>query len=788
MRKSCLFKPAALFCCLSFFLFTGKDAYCAAAKKNNESVSGKDTTTMLQQVAVVAQIKLPYDLRKEPLSSSVIALDDIQKRGIADLHDLSYFTPNLYIPDYGSKMTSSIYIRGLGSRIDNAAVGLYVDRVPYMNKNGFDTDLWDIVRMEVLRGPQSTLYGRNTIGGIINIYTLSPMNYEGVRIKLGYANADTYSAKGSVYHKFNDKWALSLGGNYLNSDGFFTNEYTGEKCDWIEEGSGRARLIFKPRDNLTFDNVFTYSGVRQGGYAYGYFHDGTLDPVNYNDPSSYKRTLLSDGLTINYTAERFLLSSITTWQYIDDCMLLDQDFTTKSMFTLKQAQKEHAITQEFVIRNADEKSKWQWLNGAYLFYKKMEMEAPVLFKSDGIEELFLGPANSGIQSVMPFAELSLMDDEFEISTLFDAPVFGAALYHQSEYGFGRFTLTAGLRFEYEHSCLDYNTFAAISYKFTPFLTEFRSLASMLEGKEKRDYFEPLPKMALSFSLPQKSNVYISVARGFKAGGYNTQIFSDILQSRLQYDMMNDLFSNIPSGMPSGSSGGMGSAMGGSMGSNITPDSIGRMITYKPEYSWNYEVGGHFNMFGNSLRLDASLFFIRCSNQQLTVFPKGTTTGRMMTNAGKTNSLGAELSAFARVWQNLELAVSYGYTKAKFVEYISGNSNYKDKYVPYVPQNTLSAMAEYSFYHLGNAIDKLSLTATYNGIGKIYWNEENTEWQNFYSLLGASVKVQKKFVELELWARNLTDTDYNAFYFVSINNAFFAKGKPAQYGITLSFEF
>ncbi|MDO4736697.1 MAG: Plug domain-containing protein, partial [Bacteroidia bacterium] len=169
----------------------------------------KDTATVLSEIAVVAKVKQKNDLRVEPLSATVVKLGEIERKQVVSLSDLSFQTPNLYIPSYGSKMTSSIYVRGLGSRIDNPAIGMYIDNVPYMNKNGFDVDMWDIMRMEVLRGPQSTLYGRNTVGGIINIYTLSPKVYEGFRFSGTYSSGNSYNVKGSYYEKLSDKVAFS---------------------------------------------------------------------------------------------------------------------------------------------------------------------------------------------------------------------------------------------------------------------------------------------------------------------------------------------------------------------------------------------------------------------------------------------------------------------------------------------------------------------------------------------------------------------------------------------------
>ena len=263
------------------------------------------------------------------------------------------------------------------------------------------------------------------------------------------------------------------------------------------------------------------------------------------------------------------------------------------------------------------------------------------------------------------------------------------------------------------------------------------------------------------------------------------MFSDILQNQVKTNLMTDLMDK---------SGGMLGQMGGSMsggpmgGSSAQSYSVEEIITYEPEYSWNYELGAHLNFLEGKLVADAALFYIDCTDQQLTVFPGGTTTGRMMTNAGQTRSYGAEVAINAKAAPGLDLSLSYGYTNAKFVKYNNGQTDYKGNFVPYVPQNTLNATASYTIYRLGQCLDRLSFRAGYNGIGKIYWNEDNSMKQDFYSLLNASVCAQKGKFSLELWGKNLTDTDYNAFYFVSVGNTFFSAGKPANYGVTLSVEF
>ena len=119
-----------------------------------------------------------------PASVSVISSLSVAENQIQSLSDISAMAPNFFMPDYGSKLTSPVYIRGIGSRINSPSVGLYVDYVPYFEKAAFDFDFFDVKRIEVLRGPQGTLFGRNTMGGIVNIVTASPMDYKGTNIDL----------------------------------------------------------------------------------------------------------------------------------------------------------------------------------------------------------------------------------------------------------------------------------------------------------------------------------------------------------------------------------------------------------------------------------------------------------------------------------------------------------------------------------------------------------------------------------------------------------------------------
>ena len=746
---------------------------------------------------VVRQPKQHFGLKSQPISSSVISSSMLEREHVLSIKDLSSIVPNFYQPDYGSKMTSSIYVRGFGARIDQPIIGLTVDGVPFLNKNNYDFDMLDVARVELLRGPQSTLYGRNTMGGQMNVYTLSPMNYQGVRATAEYSSGNTFRAKASYYGRTNNgKFGFSVGGFYNRTDGFFTNAYNDSDVDWGESSGGRLRLVGDLGRGWELDNSASFSYDNEGGYAYALYdvEQDIAGDVNYNSPSGYMRYSFSDGLVLSHAGEKVNFSATTTYQFMHDRMRMDNDLTPRSLFTLEQEQHEHAFTEDIVLRSNDKSRRWQWLTGAYGFYKKIDMSAPVSLLSDGISELILGNMPAQIKRFLAI-------DPFTIDSNFDIPTYGLALYHESSLRAGeRWRFTAGLRLDYESTKMNYDNMATVNYKFdmtamSPYIPVLnRSVEVPFTGEEKLDYLELLPKFAINYTTGI-GDVYATVTRGYKAGGFNTQIFSDILQNKTKTAMMADAMSQMqgmmggggmPGAMPGGAAGGRPSG-----GDSSSATDSASATTYDPEYSWNYEVGGHFSFDDARLALDVAAFWIECRDQQLTVFPDGLTTGRMMSNAGKSRSRGVEVAA---TWDALSLmsmshlrfTANYGYTHAQFEEFNDGVNDYSGNYLPYAPQHTISLGATYDWWIGGRVLDEVVLSASWQGAGKIYWNESNTLHQNFYSQLNASVELRKGDFSLSLWGRNLTNSDFYTFYFKSMNRNFFNCGKPARLGVTLSF--
>ena len=720
----------------------------------------KIDSVLLQAVDIVSSVKISDDEAANAYTVTSLRRAELENRHISSVKELSAIAPNFYQPDYGSRMTSSMYVRGFGSRIDQPVVGMNIDGVPVMNKNNYDFELFDIDRVQVIRGAQGLLYGRNTSGGAINLYTMSPLNFQGKRFMLEYGSANNVRVKASHYAAPSRSfgWAVSL--LYNHSDGYFMNKELGKNCDGGDNGALRLRLQWLPADGWSVDNTLIVGYTSEGGWAYRYYNpsDGTLAPVAYNDECSYKRFNISEGLVVKRKYDWATFSSTTGYQYVDDRMHLDNDFLPLDYFSMGQYQKEHSLTQEFVVK-ADGLGAFNLLGGLFGFFKHNNMSAPVHFKQYGIDNLILKNANEEWFYSLDNGtrELSFEEDNFVIYDDFVIPAFGVAAFVQGGFLLHGFDVKAGLRMDYEYSSMSYDCHSTVHYSTYKDVVGYDVMNTVFNGQKAVDALILLPSLSISYGSDWGS-VHASARKGFKAGGFNTQLFSDILKQK----MMNSF-----------------------VGSDGDVDASSTM--YKPEENWTFEVGTHLSPLANKkLDIMASLFYIDCRNQQLTTFPDGGT-GRMMSNAGRSFSAGAEATV-RYAMGDITFDAGFGYTHAEFIKYNRGDIDLSGKILPYAPRETYSANISYRLPVPRSFANILVLNVGWNGVGRTYWNEENTLSQPFYSLLSASLAWEKGHWGVSLWGKNLLNEKYNTFYFRSIGNDFFAQGKPLHFGVSLHVNF
>ena len=769
---------------------------------DTEALTDSSKVVDLDEVVVVSQPKEQVRLRLQPVSSNVFGSEQLQQLNVRDLSQLSQYVPSFVMPSYGSRLTSSMYVRGIGSRINNPAVGVYYDNIPLMSKSAFNNHFYMLDRVDVLRGPQGTLYGQNTEGGLVRIYSKNPMNYQGTDVRLGIGTGLYSNVEVAHYHRPSEKLAFSVAGFYSGLKGFIDNQNFDKKNDLTNEAGGKLRLMYAPNKKLTFDWTADYQYVNQNGFGYGEMikETGSQGDMEFKtkpeDPSTtimngYKRNMFTTGLNISYNTDKLLFTSTTSYQFLEDLMLMDQDYMAGDYLQLSQAQKMNALTQEFVLRNHDT-SRWQHATGLFGSYQWMRTDAPVYF-GEGItapigNAIANAMKNSMIKGMLgrfmaqgmtaeqaqAAAEAAVakmgvtMTAEMAVPGLYHTPQMSLGLYHESNILItDRLKATVGLRLAHDWAKIEYDALAYMNMTGgTASATATYHLTSHVADNRSKSFTQLLPKFALTYTFDENiGNIYALVSKGYRAGGYNFQMFSDILQTDLnahQQDAMRGDYDVEHSA--------------------ADYDAIEETTQYKPEESWNYELGTHLNLFGGSTHLDLSLYYMQIRNQQLSVMMPGSNYGRIMVNAGKSHSCGVEATLRGRAFDNaFDWGVTYAFTNAKFDEY----DTYNDNYVPFVPQHTFSAMAD---YHFGN----FTIGANLAGQGKTWWDEANTFSQKLYATLGAHADYDFGPVLVSLWGRNITNTNYNTFAIASSavggTHYFAQKANPIQVGADVRIHF
>ena len=730
-----------------------------------EEVNDTSKVIDLDEVVVVSQPKDGRLLRHQPLSSTVLTQREMQMLGVSDLAQLSQYVPSFSMPQYGSRLTSSMYIRGIGSRINNPAVGIYYDNIPLMSKAAFNHHFYHIDRVDVLRGPQSTLYGMNTEGGLVHIYSKNPMVYQGTDIHMGIGTALTSHAEIAHFHRPTEQFAFSAAAFWNGQRGFFKNQALDEWNDKLQEAGGKMRFVYQPTRRLTLDLTADYQWTRQNAFPYGVYDE---EANSVQDPSTtvmngYKRQMVNTGLTVSYKADSWLLSSTTSWQYLRDHMEMDQDYQPADFMHLTQIQKQQALTQELIMRSHGQR-KWHWTFGVFGSYQWLRTDAPVTF-GQGMNDM----TAARILKMMPDYVVAMFKvfeiPEFNVTETFHTPSASVGVFHESTLSLtDRLDVTIGLRYEYSKVKIDYNTagLVALHYSIPP-IDQTNRLTAVIANGSDRSFHQLLPKVGATYRLDDSgSNLYATVSKGYRAGGYNIQMFSEIYQSEF---------------MKKGKT-----LSTGDVTISYTDDdyrAVDETISYDPEESWNYEAGAHLNMLDGKLHADISLYYMQIKNQQLSMMSPDNNFGRIMVNAGKSHTMGFELSLRGRAFDDrLDWFCNVGAVKAQFDEY----DTYNDNTIPFVPSMTFSLGGNYR-------IDRFLVGADVKGQGYTEWNEANTFGQKAYVLLGAHVGYDFGSCQVKLWGRNLTDAKYNTFAVESKATGealrFAQRGNPLQLGIDLN---
>jgi outer membrane receptor protein involved in Fe transport len=461
-------------------------------------------------------------------------------------------------------------------------------------------------------------------------------------------------------------------------------------------------------------------------------------------------------------------------------MNMDQDYVAADYMSLQQVQKMNAVTEELVLRT-NNASRWQHTSGLFGSYQWLRLDAPVGF-GQGMTDML----DAMMQRVLP-ATHQMTFANFRVPGDFRTPQMNAAVFHESNLHLSdRLMATLGLRFEHHQIKNDYLTTALADITMTmtipgrPAPTVMNiPYESKFESSVKKTSNQLLPKFGLTYRLCEDgSNIYAVVSKGYLAGGYNFQGFSDIFQME-----MRSLGANFP----------RDGKVQHTADDQAQKD---QQISYDAETTWNYEAGTHLNLFDHKVKADVAFFYTQIRNQQISRMSADYGFGRVIDNAGKSYSCGVEAALRGQAFDNhLMWGATYSFTHAKFKEYDDYDNarnliSYKDNYVPFIPQHQFSVNGDYRFDVEDDILSSITLGFNVKGQGKTYWEANNDMYQKFYATLGAHMMFKLNKVEVDFWGRNLTNTNYHTFLVNSqmTNQSFAHQGNPLHAGVDLRMHF
>ncbi len=668
--------------------------------------NNQNDTIRIKEVIIDVK-KQNQQIHSIPLSVTAVTAKQLETMKIDDIADIKALVPNVFIPEHGSRLNTDIYIRGVGVSKGEPSVGIYVDDIPYFDSGTINFEFSNISKLELLRGPQGTLYGRNAMGGLLKLYTPNPIFVRKGGIKLDYSSFNTYKLQGYYNQPITDKIAFNFDAFYKNSDGYFVNKFDDKKVDALTTYGWHSKFRFDISDKLKAHLLLSCEKDKQPGFAYAVYDSDTQRPgdVNYNEPSQYERKFRTAGINLKYDADKFDINFSTSYQKLIDNYLVDQDFTPRDIYVVDVDRNNYAIVEELNLKSKSG-SKLKWIGGLFAFQRNM-----------------------------------LKDVDFSINTAhgkmnilknYNQDVYGFAGFGQVDYPLNKFVLSAGLRFDYEKSSLDYNYDLLIGTNKT----------HKDDFKHSLIFNQLLPKFSISYFPNDKTNIYASVTKGYKAGGFNATIERDEDE------------------------------------------------TFKPEYSINYETGLKLKSLKDKLVTNISLFFIDWDQQQvIQSVPSGR--GTMIKNAGKTESKGVEFESKYLVNHNFDFSLGFGYTDAKFTKYkYNDDKDYTGNLLPIIPQYTLSTIANYKYRLKNKKIKYVLFNVNYNRFGKYYWTFDNTDYQKSYALLNANISISFSKADFGIWAKNLTNEQYNKYYFSisTLHKSYAEASKPARFGVFFKYKF
>ncbi|MEO0767970.1 MAG: TonB-dependent receptor [Cyanobacteria bacterium J06649_4] len=459
---------------------------------------------------VVTAEKIEEDAQEVPISLTALTQETLEDGQIDSLQDIARSTPNFYFNPVtaGGNYFSYYSIRGLGNSnfLNRDAVGFYIDDVPYDYGGFLDFHLIDLAQVEVLRGPQNTLYGRSSAAGAVNITSRAPTDALEVRGAASYGNENSTNLQLSVSDAIiPDELAFRLSGSYAARDGFFDNTFLDRSVGNTSAFNGRARLVWTPSDEWDISFTTSASSENDGAPVLVPFDADTPFTIEQDFDGFYDASSNTQALRVGYEADQIAATSITARRYSYQNSQLDADASAADLFRRLAMFDSTVWSQELRVQSPNADDRLRWLLGAY--YESNQLNA----ERTGLQFSQLAATQFGL----PAGGVDRTDYESDRETY---ALFGQLNYRPVE----PLTITAGLRYEASTNRLDRRRNFEVAGSSTLVPT-----GRTIEGASRSDG-ELLPRLAVDYQLTPNVFAYASAARGYRPGGLNPTAENDAI--------------------------------------------------------------------------------------------------------------------------------------------------------------------------------------------------------------------------------------------------------------------
>lgn len=457
------------------------------------------TPTEAMEILVTAE-KTLENLQNVPISITAITREEIEAADITSLSDISANAPNFstFTP---SRNFVQYSIRGLSNFnfLSRDPVAFYIDDVPYDYTGFLTVDLPDIERVEVLRGPQSTLYGRNAASGAVNIITRKPTNNFDFSSSASYANYDNPDLRASFSGPLvEDKLFFRLSGQYSSRDGYLENTFSNRDVDEHSGGTGRAQILWTPSEDWEISANASFDDYRDGAIPLVFFNQSDIREIEQNFDGFSNLNSNTQSLKIAYNHPDFRLTSITARRFSGREFDYDSDVTTRDILTGIGEDSSTLFSQEIRLQSPEDAEQFQWLLGGYFESRDFNIDADGL--RYGADAVALGLVSAAGRD-------RVIADINEDTLAF----FTQASYRPIE----PLTLTAGLRYE---------SFKATLENRESIFTSADGSASISTGQSFNDIEQEgdivLPRFVAEYRFNPNLMVYGTIARGYRPPGVN----------------------------------------------------------------------------------------------------------------------------------------------------------------------------------------------------------------------------------------------------------------------------